>query len=284
MADKLLGKEVSAALNAKISEKVTRLETLGFHPALQIIRVGDGGGDLTYERNAVNRCEKLGINVEKVVLPEDIAQEKLLQVIRQANQNENLHGVLLLRPLPSHLDAEEIENALDPDKDVDGMTNTSLAGVFKGEPLGFPPCTAQACLEILDYYGIECCGKKAVVVGRSLVVGRPVAMMLMQRNATVTICHTKTHEISSVTREADLLIAAAGKANTISTEYIKPGAVVLDVGINMDDAGRICGDVDYESAEKVAKAITPVPGGIGSVTTSVLADHVVDAAAKKAGL
>ncbi len=177
-----------------------------------------------------------------------------------------------------------IENALDPAKDVDCMTDGSMSGVFTGKPIGFPPCTPQACMEILDHYGIDCTGKKAVVIGRSLVVGKPAAMMLIKKNATVTVCHTKTVDMPSVAREADIIIVAAGRAGVVGAEYVKPGQTVIDVGINVNAEGKLCGDVDYAAVKLIVDAITPVPGGVGSVTTSVLVSHVVDAAAKKAGL
>ena len=174
-----------------------------------------------------------------------------------------------------------IENALDPAKDVDCMTDGSMAGVFTGKPLGFPPCTPQACMEILDHYGIDCTGKKAVVIGRSLVVGKPAAMMLIKKNATVTVCHTRTVDMPSVTREADIIIVAAGRAGVVGADYVRPGQIVIDVGINVNEEGKLCGDVDYAALEPVVEAITPVPGGVGSVTTSVLVGHVVEAAKRK---
>ena len=190
----------------------------------------------------------------------------------------------MFRPLPKHLDQNLIENALDPAKDVDCMTDGSMSGVFTGKAIGFPPCTPQACMEILDHYGIDCTGKKAVVIGRSLVVGKPAAMMLIKKNATVTVCHTRTVDMPSVTREADILLVAAGRAGVVGAAYVKPGQIVIDVGINVNAEGKLCGDVDYAAVEPIVEAITPVPGGVGSVTTSVLVSHVVEAAAKKAGL
>ena len=278
MARQLLGKEVTAALNDRIIEKAEKLKAKGIVPTLQIIRVGENPGDLSYERGASKRCDTLGIACEKTALPEDVSQEELLDVINAANKNDEVHGVLLLRPLPKHIDQALIENALDPAKDVDCMTDASLTGVFTGKAIGFPPCTAQACMEILDHYGIECEGKKAVVIGRSLVIGKPAAMMLLKKNATVTVCHTRTIDMPSVTRQADILVVAAGRAGIIGKEYVSPGQTVIDVGINVNSEGKLCGDVDYAAAEPVVEAITPVPGGVGSVTTSVLADHVAEAA------
>ena len=191
MAKQLLGKEVTAALNERIKAKVAQLEEKGVKPTLGIIRVGENESDISYERGATKRCETLGVACEKILLPADVSQEELLKVIDDVNKNDAIHGVLLFRPLPKHLNQSVIENALDPAKDVDCMTDGSMSGVFTGKPIGFPPCTPQACMEILDHYGIDCTGKKAVVIGRSLVVGKPAAMMLIKKNATVTVCHTR---------------------------------------------------------------------------------------------
>ena len=280
MAKQLLGKEVTASLNERIKAQAARLQEKGINPTLAIIRVGENPSDISYEKGADKRCETLGVACEKILLPEDVSQEELLAVMDRLNKNEKIHGVLLLRPLPGHLDQSAIENALDPTKDVDCMTDGSMSGVFTGKKVGFPPCTPQACMEILDYYGIECTGKKAVVIGRSLVVGKPAAMMLIKKNATVTVCHTKTVDMPSVTREADIIIVAAGRAGVVGAEYVKPGQTVIDVGINMNVEGKLCGDVDFAAVEPIVDAITPVPGGVGNVTTSVLVGHVVEAAAR----
>ena len=280
MAKQLLGKEVTASLNERIKAQAARIQEKGVNPTLAIIRVGENPSDISYEKGADKRCETLGVACEKILLPEDVSQEELLAVMDRLNKNEKIHGVLLLRPLPGHLDQSAIENALDPTKDVDCMTDGSMSGVFTGKKVGFPPCTPQACMEILDYYGIECTGKKAVVIGRSLVVGKPAAMMLIKKNATVTVCHTKTVDMPSVTREADIIIVAAGRAGVVGAEYVKPGQTVIDVGINMNVEGKLCGDVDFAAVEPIVDAITPVPGGVGSVTTSVLVGHVVEAAAR----
>ncbi len=282
MAKQLLGKEVTAALNARLQAQVEELKARGILPTLGIIRVGERPDDLSYERGATKRAELIGVAVEKFVLPEDVTKEALLQVIDEINANDKIHGVLMFRPLPKHLkaDQDEISNRLDPRKDVDGMTDISNAGVFMGKKVGFAPCTPAACMEILDYYGIDCTGKKAVVIGRSLVVGKPAAMMLMGRNATVTVCHTRTQDVPAVAREADILISAAGVLRSLTKEYVRPGQIVIDVSINWDEAkGGIAGDAVFEEVEPIVDAITPVPGGVGSVTTSVLIGHVVEAAA-----
>ena len=283
MARQLLGKEVTAALNERIKADVATLNAKGVKPTLGIIRVGERPDDLSYERGATKRCETLGVEYKKYLLPADVSQEELLKVIDEVNKDENIHGVLMFRPLPKHIDQTLVENALCAEKDVDCQTDASLGGVFTGKKVGFPPCTPQACMEILDHYGIDCTGKKAVVIGRSLVVGKPAGMMLIKKNATVTVCHTRTVDMPSVTREADILVVAAGRAGVVGADYVAPGQIVIDVGINVNEEGKLCGDVDYAAVEPIVDAITPVPGGVGSVTTSVLVGHVVEAAMRKFG-
>jgi len=281
MAKQLLGKEVTAAMNEKIKANVAVLKEKGISPKLGIIRVGEREDDISYERGATKRCETLGVEYEKFLLPQEVTEEALLAVIDQVNKDDSIHGVLLFRPLPKHLNEEKIINALDFEKDVDGITDGSLAGVFAGKAQGFPPCTPQGCMEILDHYGIDCTGKKAVVVGRSLVVGKPAAMMLIKKNATVTVCHTRTKDMPSVVCEADIVIVAAGRAGVVDGSYLRAGQVVIDVGINVNEEGKLCGDVKFDEADAIVDAITPVPGGAGSVTTSVLVGHVVEAAMRK---
>lgn len=281
MARQLLGKEVTAALNEKIKSRAAALKEKGVEPTLGIIRVGEREDDLSYERGAVKRCETLGVACKKILLPADVTQEVLMDAVRQVNEDDSIHGVLIFRPLPRHLDEEAVIRALDPAKDVDGITDGSMVGVFAGREQGFPPCTPQACMEILDHYQIDCTGKKAVVVGRSLVVGKPAAMMLLKKNATVTVCHTRTKDMPSVVKEADIVIVAAGRAGVVDDRFVSPGQIIIDVGINVNDQGKLCGDVAYDKVEPIVEAITPVPGGVGSVTTSVLVGHVVEAAARK---
>ena len=289
MAKQLLGKEVTEALNAKLQAKVEELKAKGISPKLGIIRCGENPSDLSYEKGATARAELIGVEVEKFLLPEDVTKEALIAQIEAINADDSIHGVLMFRPLPKHLKADqnEICNKLDPRKDVDCMTDLSNAGVFEGRSdLGFPPCTPQACMEILAHYGIDCKGKKAVVIGRSLVVGKPAAMMLMDRNATVTICHTKTVNTAEIAREADILVSAAGVLNSLTKDFVRPGQIVIDVSINWDaekinakgGKGGIAGDAVFAEVEPIVEAITPVPGGVGSVTTSVLIGHVVEAA------
>ena len=285
MAKQLLGKEVNEKLNARIIAECEELKARGVNPTLAIVRCGVRPDDLSYEKGATKRAEALGVAVEKFLLPEDVSKEELLRTIDAINANDQIHGVLMFRPLPKHLkaDQDEICNRLDPRKDVDGMTNGSNAGVFMGKELGFAPCTPAACMEILDHYGIDCTGKKAVVLGRSLVVGKPAAMMLLAKNATVTVCHTKTRDVAAVAREADILVSAAGVLKSLTKDYVRPGQVVIDVSINWDEAkGGIAGDAVYDEVEPIVEAITPVPGGVGAVTTSVLIGHVVEAAKRAA--
>jgi len=283
MAKLLEGKQVTAALKEKQQAAVAALAAKGVIPTLGIIRVGEREDDIAYERGASKRCESVGVAVKYFHLSSDVPQEKLLSLIEQVNQDPSIHGVLLFRPLPKHIDAEVVRNALAPEKDIDGITDGSLAGVFTGSKKGFAPCTAQACLEILDHYGYDLKGKRVTVIGRSLVVGRPVAMMLMERNATVTICHTRTVNMPAVCRNAEILIVAAGKAKVVGKEFFAPGQVVIDVGINFDENGKMCGDVDFAAAESIVEAVTPVPGGVGTVTTSVLVGNVIAAAQRSLG-
>jgi methylenetetrahydrofolate dehydrogenase (NADP+)/methenyltetrahydrofolate cyclohydrolase len=278
MAKQLLGKEVAAALNERIKANVAELKEKGVNPTLGIVRVGERPDDLSYERGATKRCDTLGVAVEKFLLPADVTQEELMATIEKVNNDDNIHGVLIFRPLPKHLDEAAVIKALKPEKDVDGITDGSMVGVFAGTKQGFPPCTPSACMEILDHYGIDCTGKKAVVVGRSLVVGKPAAMMLIKKNATVTVCHTRTVDMPSVVKEADIVIVAAGRAGVVDASYVSAGQTIIDVGINMNAEGKLCGDVKYDEVEPIVDAITPVPGGVGAVTTSVLVGHVVEAA------
>jgi len=285
MAKLFKGAEVNAGLNERIMKDVEELKAKGVQPTLGIVRVGERPDDLSYERGATKRAETLGVEVQKFVLPVDVTQDELLKVIKDINANDAIHGVLLFRPLPKHLNEDLICNTLAPEKDIDGITDLSNAGIFTGKDLGYAPCTPSACMEILDHYGIDCKGKTAVVIGRSLVVGKPAAMMLIKKNATVTVCHTRTVDMPAVCREADILIVAAGKAGVVGADYVKPGQIVIDVGINWnEEKQKLCGDVDFDAVEPIVEAITPVPGGVGTVTTSVLVSHVVDAAKKKAGI
>ena len=293
MAKRLLGKEVNEALVAKLLERTTALREKGVVPTLGIVRVGANPSDLSYEKGATTKGEQVGVEVKKFELPEDATKEDVLALIDQVNADDSIHGVLMFRPLPKHLknDQNEICNRLDPKKDVDCMTHLSNAGVFEDRnDLGYAPCTPAACMEILDHYGIDCKGKKACVIGRSLVVGKPAAMMLMSKNATVTVCHTRTVDTAAVARDADIIISAAGVLKSLTKDFVRPGQVVIDVSMNWDaekvtskGKGGMSGDAIFDEVEPIVEAITPVPGGVGAVTTSVLMKHVVEAAEKTLG-
>ena len=287
MAKRLLGKEVNEALVAALQGRTAALREKGIVPTLGIIRLGENPSDLSYEKGATKRAEEVGVAVKNYILPETATKEEVLAVIDQVNADAGVHGVLMFRPLPKHLkaDQDEICNRLDPKKDVDSMTHMSNAGVFEGQNLGYAPCTPAACMEILDYYGIDCKGKNAVVIGRSLVVGKPAAMMLMAKNATVTICHTKTVNTAEICKNADIIVSAAGVLNSLTADFVRPGQVVIDVSMNWNPEkvtakgkGGMSGDCVFEEVEPIVDAITPVPGGVGAVTTSVLMKHVVEAA------
>ena len=281
MAEHWKGAPVAQAMTERLALRADQLRGLGIIPTLAIVRVGERPEDLSYERGALRRCEKVGIAVKQFALPKESSHGDLLAVIQQINTDREIHGCLLFRPLPPQMDEGAICAALDPAKDVDGITAGSLASVFTGGGAGYPPCTAQACMEILDHYGCDLTGKRAVVVGRSLVVGRPLSMLLLRKNATVTLCHSRTADLAAECRRAEVLIAAAGRANMIGRDHLAPGQLVLDVGINVDEDGNLVGDVDFTAADAIVGAVTPVPGGVGAVTTSVLAAHVIQAAEKR---
>ena len=283
MAELLKGAPVAGAITESVKADVEMLKAEGITPTLAIVRLGERPDDLAYERGAMKRAEKTGVEVRNEVFPDDISEEDFFSELERLNKDEGIHGILMLQPLPKHINAAAARQMILPEKDVDGCTNASMAGVFSNTPVGFPPCTAQAAMEMLHYYGVEISGKKAAVIGRSLVIGRPVAMMLMHENATVVNCHTGTVDVPSVTREADILIAAAGRLRSITAEFINKEQVVIDVGINWDEEKQgIAGDVDFDAVEPLVKAISPVPAGVGSVTSSVLMKHVTEAAKKAA--
>jgi methylenetetrahydrofolate dehydrogenase (NADP+) / methenyltetrahydrofolate cyclohydrolase len=279
MAQILEGRPVAAAMDETTKGEVQRLAFKGVHPCLAILRVGENEGDLSYEKSAAKRCEALGIKVLKVSLPADVRQEELFFEIEKINAAEEIHGCLILRPLPFHIDDRAVRALLKPSKDVDGITEGSLACVFSDGGEGFAPCTAEACIRVLEHYNIKPRGLHAVVVGRSLVIGKPVAMMLLGKNATVTICHTKTQNMAGLCKAADILVVSAGKQGIVNQDFFHENQVILDVGIHVDDSGKITGDIDFTAAQAMGCAVTPVPGGVGAVTTAVLADHVVKAAA-----
>lgn len=272
----LKGLPVANAINEKLMEQVKSIE--GPLPHLAIIRVGERSDDCSYERGAVKKMDKVGVRCTTYTFDADIDNETFQAEFDKINENPDIDGILMLRPLPKQLDEKQIENKIDPRKDLDGISPLNLAKVYAGDESGYAPCTAEAVIEMLDYAGIDIKGKRVTVVGRSLVIGKPVSMLLMKRNATVTVCHTKTVDMAGTCKNAEILVAAAGSARMIKKEYVADGAVVIDVGINVDDEGNLCGDVDFDAISDIAAAATPVPGGVGSVTTSVLAKHLVKAA------
>lgn len=272
----LKGLPVANAINEKLMEQVKSIE--GPLPHLAIIRVGERPDDCSYERGAVKKMDKVGVRCTTYTFDADIDNDTFQAEFDKINENPDIDGILMLRPLPKQLDEKQIENKIDPRKDLDGISPLNLAKVYAGDESGYAPCTAEAVIEMLDYAGIDIKGKRVTVVGRSLVIGKPVSMLLMKRNATVTVCHTKTVDMAGTCKNAEILVAAAGSARMIKKEYVADGAVVIDVGINVDDEGNLCGDVDFDAISDIAAAATPVPGGVGSVTTSVLAKHLVKAA------
>lgn len=280
MAELLKGAPAAKAITEELAARSAYLKEKGIVPALAILRVGERGDDLAYERGALSRCEKAGIAVRQFLLPEDTSREKLFEAIEQINFDNSIHGCLMFRPLPDRDMEEGACRALTPAKDMDCMTSASVAGVFSGSGEGYAPCTAQAVIELLDHYKIDPEGKNVTVIGRSMVIGRPVSMLLQRKNATVTMCHTRTRNMAEICRNADILVVAAGKAGVVDSSFVSPGQVIIDVGINVDSEGNMCGDVAFSEVEPVVAAITPVPGGVGSVTTAVLAKHVIEAAEK----
>lgn len=272
----LKGADASAAIKIQVAERLEGLN--GKVPKLGIIRVGERPDDKSYERGAVKRMESFGLRVQSYVYPEKISHEDFEKEFRTINEDPDVAGILLLRPLPGQISEKQIENMIDPAKDLDGISPANIAKVFAGDSTGFAPCTAEAVVEMLKAAGISISGKRITIVGRSMVVGRPLSMLLLQENATVTICHTRTRELAGACRSAEILVAAAGKAGMIDQSFVGKDAVVIDVGINVDEKGKLCGDVDFDSITEIASMATPVPGGVGAVTTAVLAKHLIRAA------
>lgn len=275
MGTLMLGLDVAKAMKETMIAEVQALKEKGIHPLLTIIRVGTREDDLAYERGATKRMELVGIECRVLELPEEISQEELEKNFQKINEDSNVHGILLFQPLPEHLKAEPLKRMIDPRKDVDGMSLENMAKVFAGDDTGFAPCTAEAVMEMLAYNGVELAGKRVTIVGRSMVVGKPLAMLMIQKHATVTVCHSRTADLKETCKNADVLVAAVGRAKMITGDMVSEGAVIADVGINVDENGDLCGDVDFASVEPRATLISPVPRGVGSVTTSVLAKHVI---------
>lgn len=271
----LKGSVVSAAIKEQVQDMLGTLE--GCVPRLAIIRVGENPDDMSYERGAVKKMESFGLQVQSYVFPGDMSDDAFKREFQAINQDESIDGILLLRPLPKQICEADIEKMIDPSKDLDGISPANIAKVFAGDTSGFAPCTAEAVIEVLKAYDILITGKKVTIVGRSMVVGKPLSMLMLKENATVTICHTRTVDLPKTCRDAEILVAAAGRARMLNADYVGQDAVVIDVGINVDENGTLCGDVDFDSLEGVASMATPVPGGVGAVTTAVLAKHLVQA-------
>lgn len=271
----LKGADVVSAINHSLQQE---LASSSYIPRLAIIRVGERPDDISYERGAIKRMNTVGLRCDSYVFEESISHAKFVEEFQKINIDPDIDGILLLRPLPKHIDETVITALISPEKDVDGISPYNMAKIFSGDETGFAPCTAQAVIEILDYANIPLTGKRVTIIGRSLVVGKPLAMLCIKRNATVTICHTKTLHIEETCRQAEILIACAGQANMVNHSYIGDHAIVIDVGINIDRQNKLCGDVDLNSITPIASLATPVPGGVGTVTTSVLAKHVIQAA------
>jgi methylenetetrahydrofolate dehydrogenase (NADP+)/methenyltetrahydrofolate cyclohydrolase len=281
MAELLKGIEVVNGMKQQLIDQNNELIAAGIVPCLNIVRIGERADDLSYERGALKRFEGLGIKIQVSVFPESITHEQFEKELKKINQDQNIDCILLFRPMPKHINEDAIMKIFDYEKDMDGMCSENAFKVFAADETGYAPCTPMAVMALLAHYGIELKGKKVTLVGRSMVVGKPLAMLLLKENATVTICHTKTNNLAMECQQADIVIAAAGAAKMIKAEHIKTGTVVIDVGINVDDEGNLCGDVDFDQVEPLASKITPVPGGVGTVTTSILAKHVLKAAQKR---
>ena len=271
----LRGKKVSDGIKEYVSKE---LETLSFVPKLAIVRVGENPDDMSYERGATKKLKSFGLDVASYVFPQDISDEAFKKAFQDINEDDEVTGILLLRPLPRTINEKDIENMIDPKKDLDGISPINIAKVFAGDTTGFSPCTAEAVIEVLKAYDIELTGKRVTVVGRSMVVGKPMSMLLLKENATVTMTHTRTVDLKKTCSDAEIVVAAAGRAKMLNSDYCGQDAVMIDVGINVDDNGKLCGDVDYATLDGKASAATPVPGGVGTVTTAVLAKHLIQAA------
>jgi len=277
-------REAARSIKEELAKKVQLLAAEGLRPKLGIIRVGARPEDISYEKGIMKNCESIGISCEVTVLSDDISNEDFMKALEAANSDRSINGILVFRPLPAHIDEDRARNMINPAKDIDCMNPYNLAKVFEGDDSGFEPCTPAAVMEIIRFFGINLQGENVAVIGRSMVVGKPLSMMLLKENATVTICHSRTKDIRSIVSRADIVVAALGKARAVGADYIKPGAVVIDVGVNGAPEGGICGDVDFEKVKDIASKITPVPGGVGAVTTLMLLKHVVEAAQQGSAL
>lgn len=272
------GAQVAEAVSAETLKRAEALRLKGIEPCLAVIRVGEDGSELAYERGALKRMDKCGINCRVCAFDENISQEDFENEFKKINDDNSVHGILLLQPLPKTLSVEPIKDIINPLKDVDAVSPVNMYKILANDKTGYAPCTAEGVMEILDWMGTDLKGKKCKVIGRSMIVGKPLGLLLLARDATVTYCHSKTIELAKETKDADVLIAAAGSAKLVGADFVNENMTVIDVGVNVDENGNMCGDVDFEAVEPIVANITPVPGGTGAVTTSVLAKHVVKAA------
>ena len=277
---RLGGKEVSESIVSGLKPVIEGLAGKGVIPTLGVLRVGERGDDLAYERGLLKKFESCDCKVDVTVLDAECTQEDLDSAFDKMNEDSNIHGILVFRPLPKHLSDSHIIETIDPGKDSDFMDIRNMENVLAGVPDAAAPCTAEAVMSLIRHYNIETKGKKVTVVGRSLVIGKPVALLLTTANATVTVCHTGTLNIEEECRNADIIVACCGVARMITEKFVRPGQIIIDVGMNVDEEGRLCGDVDYEGVSQIAEAVTPVPGGVGSITTAILLKHVVDNAGR----
>ncbi|HHU76344.1 MAG TPA: bifunctional 5,10-methylenetetrahydrofolate dehydrogenase/5,10-methenyltetrahydrofolate cyclohydrolase [Firmicutes bacterium] len=277
MAKLLKGKAVADSIKKDLSKRIDALKAKKIIPKLGIIRVGNRPDDLFYEKSAKRACSSLKIDWEIFAYPESVSQQDLEDALYKRGNDRRINGLLILAPLPQNLDEKKIRSLIPWEKDIDGMSLDSAGKVFADDPAGFPPCTPTACLELLKFYDIPLEGKKVAVLGRSLVAGKPISMLLLREHATVTICHSKTKNLAEVCRGADIIVAAMGRARMLNSNYVKTGQIIIDVGINDDpkNSGQYCGDVNFSSVESIVSGITPVPGGIGSITAAVLCKHTV---------
>ena len=270
------GKEVAEHITAELKNKAESLKKGNKRlPKLVIIRVGEKSDDLSYQKGAVKRMDMIGIIHEEVHFEENVSKEEFYKEFDEINNDESVDGILVLRPLPKHLDEDRLMNTINPKKDIDAISPVSLGKLMAGDKNGFAPCTAAGVIEILKYAGVKIRGKKVTIIGRSNVVGRPLALLFVSEDATVTVCHSFTADVKQAGKNAEILVASCGKAKLINSEYVAENAVVIDVGINFDENGKLCGDVDINDIEAVAAACTPVPGGVGAVTTSMLAKQLL---------
>jgi len=275
----LKGKQVADAINQKSIASNERLRQHNITPTLAIFRVGENEADISYEKSAIKKCNEVGVEVIVNTFDLNVSEKEFYKKLDEANNDNSIHGILVFRPLPKQFNDNHLRNYINPDKDIDGCSNDSLAGIFINQRIGFVPCTSQSAIEILDYYGIDIQGKNVVVIGRSLVIGKPVSMLLLNRNATVTICHSKTKDIANIASKADILITAIGKSEMIDRSYTNEKQTIIDIGISWNEKKqKIFGDVDYDDVVDYVDAITPVPKGVGAVTSAVLANHVIQAA------